>query len=243
MAITFSAPTGSGARVRVQKFGTFLSNMIMPNIPALIAWGLLTALVIDVGWLPNADLATMVGPIIHYALPILIAATGGRMVHGDRGAVVGGFAVMGAIAGVMAEADTLMNADGMLVFFAGVPNGTLAPLNLSAVYLDNAQYTGTSGLTIHDQQQVVDLANRGELSPGSIVGAVGGMRAAKDGLQALVDGSYSGKVLIFPQIHDLPLMGLDELKETLPAVAEKLGPGDTWNGEAEKALFDSQLSG
>ena len=59
----------------MQKFGTFLSNMIMPNIPALIAWGLLTALFIDVGWLPNADLATMVGPIIHYALPILIAAT------------------------------------------------------------------------------------------------------------------------------------------------------------------------
>ncbi len=147
------------------------------------------------------------------------------------------------IGAVMAEADTLMNPDGMLVFFAGVPNGTLAPLNLSAVYLNNAQYTGTSGLTIHDQQQVVDLANQGALSPGSIVGAVGGMRAAKDGLQALVDGSYSGKVLIFPQIHDLPLMGLNELKEKLPDVAEKLGPGDTWNDEAEKALFDSQLSG
>ena len=70
------------------------------------------------------------------------------------------------IAGVMAEADTLMNADGMLVFFAGVPNGTLAPLNLSAVYLANAQYTGTSGLTIHDQQQVVDLADAGRALPG-----------------------------------------------------------------------------
>lgn len=146
------------------------------------------------------------------------------------------------ISEVMAEADTLMNADGMLVFFAGVPNGTPAPLNLSAVYLDNAQYTGTSGLTIHDQQQVVDLANQGDLSPGSIVGAVGGMIAAKDGLQALVDGRYSGKVLIFPQIHDLPLMGLDELKETLPDVAAKLGAGDTWNDEAERELFDSQLN-
>ncbi|HEU4336794.1 MAG TPA: zinc-binding dehydrogenase [Nocardioides sp.] len=146
------------------------------------------------------------------------------------------------IASVMAEADTLMRSDGMLVFFAGVPNGTMAPMNLSAVYLDNAQYTGTSGLTIHDQQQVVDLATQGALSPGSIVGAVGGMRAAKDGLQALVEGRYSGKVLIFPQIHDLPLMGLHELKETLPEVAEKLGPGDTWNGEAERALFESQLS-
>ncbi|WP_372727455.1 alcohol dehydrogenase catalytic domain-containing protein [Nocardioides sp.] len=147
------------------------------------------------------------------------------------------------IAPVMAEADTVMNPDGMLVFFAGVPNGTMAPLNLSAVYLHNAQYTGTSGLTIHDQQQVVDLATRGDLSPGSIVGAVGGMRAAKDGLQALVDGRYSGKVLIFPQIHDLPLMGLEELKEKLPEVAAKLSPGDTWNDEAEAALFESQLSG
>ena len=100
MATTESTPAARpGARVHVQKFGTFLSNMIMPNIPALIAWGLLTALFIDVGWLPNADLATMVGPTIHYLLPILIAATGGQMIHGDRGAVVGAFAVMGAIAG------------------------------------------------------------------------------------------------------------------------------------------------
>jgi PTS system mannitol-specific IIC component len=99
MSTTTSTAPRKSARVRVQQFGTFLSNMIMPNIPALIAWGLLTALFIDVGWLPNADLATMVGPTIHYLLPILIAATGGRMVYGDRGAVVGGFAVMGAIAG------------------------------------------------------------------------------------------------------------------------------------------------
>jgi threonine dehydrogenase-like Zn-dependent dehydrogenase len=147
------------------------------------------------------------------------------------------------IAGVMAEADTLMNPDGMLVFFAGVPNGTLAPLNLSAVYLNNAQYTGTSGLTINDQQQVVDLAGQGVLSPGSIVGAIGGMRAAPDGLRALVEGRYSGKVIIFPQIHDLPLMGLSELKEKLPDVAAKLAPGDMWTDEAEKALIENYWRG
>lgn len=145
------------------------------------------------------------------------------------------------ISGVMAEADTIMAPDGMLVFFAGVPNGTLAPLDLSRVYLANAQYTGTSGLTIHDQQQVVDLANAGQLSPGSIVGAIGGMLAAKDGLAALVEGRYSGKVLIFPQVHDFPLTGLDELAEKLPEVAAKLGPGGTWNLEAERAFLDSQL--
>jgi threonine dehydrogenase-like Zn-dependent dehydrogenase len=147
------------------------------------------------------------------------------------------------IADVMAEADTLMNPDGMLVFFAGVPNGTLAPLNLSAVYLNNAQYTGTSGLTINDQQQVVDLADQGDLSPGSIVGAIGGMRAAKEGLRALVEGRYSGKVIIFPQIHDLPLMGLSELKEKLPDIAENLEPGDMWTNEAEKALFETYWRG
>ena len=136
---------------------------------------------------------------------------------------------------------TVMNPDGMLVFFAGVPNGTLAPLNLSAVYLDNAQYTGTSGLTIHDQQKVVDLATSGELSPGSIVGAVGGMSAAKDGLQALVEARYSGKVLIFPQIHDLPLTGVDELRDSFPDVAAQLGPGDTWTDEAERAFFEVNL--
>lgn len=114
MSTTTTPGSRTGARVHVQRFGTFLSNMIMPNIPALIAWGLVTALFIDVGWLPNADLATVVGPAIHYLLPILIAATGGRMVYGDRGAVVGGFAVMGAIAGsdlLIAEFNATLPAD------------------------------------------------------------------------------------------------------------------------------------
>lgn len=100
MVATATPPEQSaGMRVRVQRFGTFLSNMIMPNIPALIAWGILTAFFIPDGWTPNEGIATLVGPTIHYLLPILIAATGGRMVYADRGAVVGAFAVMGAIAG------------------------------------------------------------------------------------------------------------------------------------------------
>lgn len=99
MTTTAPSQQTGGARVAVQKFGTFLSGMIMPNIPALIAWGILTALFIPVGPFPNEGLATIVGPTIHYLLPILIAGTGGRMVYDTRGAVVGAFAVMGAIAG------------------------------------------------------------------------------------------------------------------------------------------------
>src|SRR3954465_2562060 len=86
-----------GARVHVQKFGTFLSNMIMPNIAAIIAWGLITAFFIPVGWTPNEKIATIVDPGIYYILPVLIAYTGGRMVYGVRGGVVGGFAVIGVI--------------------------------------------------------------------------------------------------------------------------------------------------
>ena len=64
--------------------------MIMPNIGAIIAWGLITAFVIPEGWTPNEKIATMVGPSIFYLLPILIAYTGGKMVYGVRGGVVGG---------------------------------------------------------------------------------------------------------------------------------------------------------
>lgn len=97
--MTTTTSNKGGTRVAVQRFGTFLSGMIMPNIPALIAWGLITALFIEAGWLPVAALATLVGPIIHYLLPTLIAMQGGKMVYETRGAVVGAIATFGAIAG------------------------------------------------------------------------------------------------------------------------------------------------
>jgi len=90
---------GNSARARVQRFGGNLAGMIMPNIGAFIAWGLITALFIPTGWLPNETLAGLVGPTITYLLPILIGYTGGRMVHGQRGAVVGAIATMGVIVG------------------------------------------------------------------------------------------------------------------------------------------------
>lgn len=113
------APPRTGVRVRVQKLGTALSNMVMPNIGAFIAWGLITALFIEQGWLQGIfaslknpdgwvaqiggwgsyDGAGIVGPMITYLLPILIGYTGGRMVHGNRGAVVGAIATIGVVTG------------------------------------------------------------------------------------------------------------------------------------------------
>ena len=111
-AMDYSQPPGTSLRVRVQKFGTFLSNMIMPNISAIIAWGLITAFAIPVGWAPNEKVASVVGPSILYLLPILIAYTGGKMVYGVRGGVVGGFSVIGVI---MATSDPLFIGDGNAV--------------------------------------------------------------------------------------------------------------------------------
>ena len=81
----------------VQRFGKFLSAMVMPNIGALIAFGFLAALFIDTGWIPNEGFNSMVSPMLTYLIPILIASTGGRMIGGDRGRVVGAIAVIGAI--------------------------------------------------------------------------------------------------------------------------------------------------
>ncbi|WP_326717463.1 PTS mannitol transporter subunit IICBA [Vagococcus jeotgali] len=86
-------------KVKVQRFGSHLSGMVMPNIGAFIAWGVITALFIDTGWLPNEQLATLVSPMLTYLLPLLIGYTGGNMVHGQRGAVVGAIATMGVIVG------------------------------------------------------------------------------------------------------------------------------------------------
>ena len=117
-AVAADTPRAS-ARVQVQKFGTFLSNMVMPNIGAFIAWGLITALVIEKGWLNgggNAGLPAdglvaqiggwgdfagggIVGPMITYLLPILIGYTGGKAMYDVRGGVVGAIATMGVIAG------------------------------------------------------------------------------------------------------------------------------------------------
>ena len=89
----------SDIKIKVQSFGRFLSNMVMPNIGAFIAWGIITALFIPTGWLPNETLAKLVGPMITYLLPLLIGYTGGKLVGGERGGVVGAITTMGVIVG------------------------------------------------------------------------------------------------------------------------------------------------
>lgn len=87
-------------KAKVQKFGTFLSGMIMPNIAAIIAWGLITAIFLTPGgWFPDAAINKMSSPALTYLLPLLIGYTGGKMVYEDRGAIVGAIATLGSIVG------------------------------------------------------------------------------------------------------------------------------------------------
>jgi PTS system mannitol-specific IIC component len=98
-------------RVGVQRFGSFLSNMILPNIAVFIAWGIITAFFIPTGWTPNETLAALVGPILLTLIPVLIAYTGGRMVYGVRGGAVGALVAMGVI---VAEPDRVMILGAMI---------------------------------------------------------------------------------------------------------------------------------
>ena len=90
----------SSIKVKVQKFGTALSGMIMPNIGAIIAWGLTAAIFMAPnGWFPNKDINNLVSPMLRYLLPLLIGYTGGRMVYEDRGSVAGAIGTLGVIVG------------------------------------------------------------------------------------------------------------------------------------------------
>ena len=101
-----------GIKTKVQKLGRALSGMVMPNIGAFIAWGFITALFIEKGWLPNAQLAEMVTPMLKYVLPVLIGYNGGKMIAGDRGSVIGAIATVGIVVGA---GDTTMLIGGMIM--------------------------------------------------------------------------------------------------------------------------------
>lgn len=96
----------------VQRFGKFLSAMIMPNIGALIAFGFLAAFFNGSGWIPHEGFATIFSAILVYLIPILIASTGGKLIGGDRGSVVAAIAVVGAI---MSDPDTTMLMAAMIM--------------------------------------------------------------------------------------------------------------------------------
>lgn len=138
---------------------------------------------------------------------------------------------------VVSEALPFLAPDGMLVIFAGMQAGNWVNLPLDCIALHQAQISGTSGSTVADQLRLLEKIQNSTLSAAQTIAAVGGMAALRDGLHAVLEKTYPGKVVIYPQLVNLPLTSLPDLANTYPTVYQKLGPGHTWTKQAEQMLF------
>ncbi|MCB0235803.1 MAG: alcohol dehydrogenase, partial [Anaerolineae bacterium] len=141
-------------------------------------------------------------------------------------------------AAAVGDAVPFLADDGLLMVFAGVPAGNRVALPLDRAARRGAQFTGTSGSTVADQLRVLEKIQDGALTAAQTVAAVGGMRAMKDGLQAVIEQRYPGKVMIYPQLVDLPLLSLPELELALPDVYSELAAGPVWTARAEQTLIE-----
>jgi hypothetical protein len=117
----------------------------------------------------------------------------------------------------------------------------MALLDLSDAYLKGVRVIGHSGSVISDMQVVIEKTERGELAPIRSVAAVGSLNAARDGMQAIMDASFLGKILIYPNIKEFPLTPLLELKDKLPGVYARLRDGREWTKEAEEEFLRLML--
>jgi threonine dehydrogenase-like Zn-dependent dehydrogenase len=150
--------------------------------------------------------------------------------------------VMAPDAGAIAEAADYIAPGGVMNIFAGVARGTMASLDLSDVYLKDVRFIGHSGLTMEDMRLTLHQVESGNLSPHRLVAAIGSLGAARDGLQAVKDAVFPGKIVVFPHIKDFPLTALLDLKDKLPSVYAKLKDGCEWTTEAEEEFLRLMLA-
>jgi len=149
--------------------------------------------------------------------------------------------VLAPVPAVISDAATYFAPKGVMNVFAGVARGTTAELDLSDFYMKDARVIGHSASSIDDLRLMLSQAESGDLSPNRSVAAVGSLGAARDGLQSVYDTVFPGKVVIFPNIKDMPLTPLSDLKEVLPTVYAKLKDGREWTVEAEEEFLRLML--
>jgi len=131
--------------------------------------------------------------------------------------------------------------NAVMNIFAGLSRGTQALIDINVAIAKGVRFTGTSGSSIGDLRNMLELTESHTLSTNSVVAAIAGLEGVADGLQAVADGEFAGKIVIYPQIKPLPVTPLSELAEKMPSVYEKLGEGEIWTNEAEKELLDLML--
>jgi hypothetical protein len=136
------------------------------------------------------------------------------------------------------EAAPYLAEGGVMNMFAGMPRGTLGQVNLGNLLAGRGRIIGSSGSSIEDLEHTLRKAERGDLRPNGSVAAVAGIEGVWEGMQAVAEGRFPGKIVIYPQIEGLGLTPLDDLRHVLPQVAEKMEEG-IWTREAEGELLRS----
>ena len=149
--------------------------------------------------------------------------------------------VLAPVGALISGAVPYLADEGLMNIFAGVPIGTIADLDLTSVYMKKARFVGSSGSKLSDMQDTLNAAESGRLSTSTAVAAIGGMDASWDGMLAVKEMKYTGKIVIYPQIRGLELTALPDLKNKLPNVYAKLTDGKFWNREAEDELLRTMI--
>ncbi|MCB0208410.1 MAG: alcohol dehydrogenase catalytic domain-containing protein [Anaerolineae bacterium] len=141
----------------------------------------------------------------------------------------------------IADAMAYLAPGGIINVFAGLKRGTMVSLDLSGVYQKDVRIIGHTASTIDDLRRMLQQTEAGQLAPNQSVKAIGSLEAARDGLMAVSDAKFPGKVVIFPQIKPFPLTPLAELQERLPSVYAQLKNGREWTVEAEQEFLRLML--
>ncbi len=149
--------------------------------------------------------------------------------------------VLVPVPALIADTMRFAGSNGLVEIFAGIPRGSIAATDLSPVALRGVRFQGTSGSAIEDLRTTLHMTESGEIDTNASVAGIGGIEAVHAGLQAVLDMALPGKIVIYPQIHGLPLTPLADLPERLPEVAALLGPGGIWTREAERTLLERYL--
>jgi len=149
--------------------------------------------------------------------------------------------LMAPVVAAIEQATRFVAPGGVLNVFAGVGIGTNVQVNVDT-FFKACKIVGSSGSRIRDLKRTLELTEQGSISPNESVAAIGGMRALRDGIEAVQRGGFSGKVVIYPHVVDLPLTPLDALNETMPSVANRLADRNLWTREAERAFLERELA-
>jgi hypothetical protein len=147
--------------------------------------------------------------------------------------------VLAADPAAVAPALQHLAVGGVVNLFAGLKRGVSLGVDAWALCGPRqARVVGHSGSGLDDQIAVVERAREGHLLPERSVVAVGGLAQAPDGVRAMLDGRFAGKIVLYPAIPDLPLLALADMSARLPQVHEKLAEGRFWTAEAEDLLLE-----